>query len=454
MTLQDVSAAPIRIEPPEQPLGGLRWLRTVVRNPIEAWPLAIYREPMMIWGLAGRQICFVMAPPLVREVLVTQSDAFDKGEVTRRTLKPALGNALLTAEQAHWRWQRRAAAPAFRSEQVAQLIPVMQAAAERRIAAWQALPEGSEVNVAQEMMETTFDVILDAMLSGRDDMDVRRIEESITSYLSVAGWVAALTLMRVPSWVPYPGSGAARRACAYMKSVAAQAVRQARQSGSGNLLRSLAGATDPSTGRAMTDQDLADNFLTFMSAGHETTAVALTWTLYLIGLYPAVEQRLLDEITAVTGGGPLQAEHVEQLAYTRRVLEESMRLYPPAALVVRRALRDVRLGDRELPAGSPVYVPIYAIHRHVALWNDPDRFDPDRFRPERARARDRYAYMPFGAGPRSCIGMGFAMTEAVVILATLLRSFRLALRPGFRPRLKLRVTLRPGDGMPMRLYRR
>jgi cytochrome P450 len=303
-------------------------------------------------------------------------------------------------------------------------------------------------------MRTTFDVILDAMLTGRAGMDVPRIEQAITRYLSIAGWVTALTLMRVPAWVPYPGSRAAGRAGAYLRSIAAEAVRQARAEGSGNLLRSLAEATDPGTGRAMSDQDLADNFLTFMSAGHETTALALTWTFYLLSLHPAVEQRVVDEIAAVTGGAPLHHAHVQQLVYTRQVLDESMRLYPPAALIARRALRDVHLDGRLLPAGSPVYVPVYAVHRHERLWEEPDRFDPERFRPERAQARDRYAYLPFGAGPRICIGMGFAITEAVVLLATLLRSYRLVLRPGFRPNMQLRVTLRPGGGMPMQLQRR
>jgi cytochrome P450 len=452
MTLQTISVAPIRIEPPEQPLTGLRWLRTVVRNPIEAWPAAVYREPMVVWSAAGRQIAFVMAPELVREVLLNQADAFDKGEISRRTLKPALGDAILTSQGAHWRWQRRAAAPAFRAEHIAQLAPVMRAAAEQRAAAWHALPDGTEVNIAQEMMRTTFDVILDAMLSGRAGMDAARIERAITEYLSIVGWVTAMTMMHIPAWVPFPGSRAAGRARAYLKSAAAAAVRQAREAGAGNLMRALADATDPATGRAMSDKDLADNFLTFMSAGHETTALALTWTFYLLGLYPAAEQRVLEEIERVTGGEPLQAAHVDQLAYTRQVLEESMRLYPPVALMARRTLREVRLDGRVLAAGTPTFVPIYAIHRHELLWDEPDRFDPERFGP--GHARDRYAYLPFGSGPRICIGMGFALTEAAVILAALLRSFRLALRPGHRPRMQLRVTLRPAGGMPMRLYRR
>jgi cytochrome P450 len=450
------AAAPISIEPPPQPLTGLPWLRAVIDNPIEAWPAELYREQLVTTQSLGRPIAFVMAPDLIREVLLAQADAFDKGELSVRALKPVLGDALLTAEGAHWRWQRRAAAPAFRPEHVAELVPTMLAAAERRRAAWQSLAAGTEIDVAHEMMRTTFDVILDAMLFGRDSMDVGRIAQAITDYLAAMGWVTLLAMLRLPSWVPYPGSRKAARARLYLKDVAATAVRRARDAGSaaGNLLTALAGAADPATGRCMDDQDLADNFLTFMTAGHETTALAVTWTLYLLSFYPSVEQRIVAEVESVTGGGPLHATHVESLAYARQVVQESMRLYPPAPMIVRTSLREVTLDGRVLAPGTFAYIPIYAVHRHVRLWEEPGRFDPERFRPDIAERRDRYAYLPFGAGPRICIGMSFALTEATVILATLLRSFRLRLRPDHEPRMQLRVTLRPAGGMPMRLERR
>jgi len=153
----------------------------------------------------------------------------------------------------------------------------------------------------------------------------------------------------------------------------------------------------------------------------------------------------------VTEGGSLREEHVEALSYTRQVVQEAMRHYPPAPVVVRAATRDVSLGHELIRAGSPTYIPVYAIHRHRPLWDEPDTFDQDRFAPEAVKTRHRYAYLPFGAGPRICIGMSFALLEAVVILATLWRSVRLSLRPGYAPELKQRITLRPAAGMPMRL---
>jgi cytochrome P450 len=221
--------------------------------------------------------------------------------------------------------------------------------------------------------------------------------------------------------------------------------------GRNDLLSLLLAARDAETGQAMTDRDVADNLLTFVTAGHETTALALTWTLYLLARHPEIEARVVAEITAVTDGGPLLPGHVEALAYTRQTIQEAMRLYPPAPVVVRAALQPVEIGGERIDAGTPVTVPIYAIHRHARLWDDPDRFDPDRFAPEAVRARDRYAYLPFGAGPRICIGMSFALMEAVAILAVLVRALAFRLRPGFVPTLKQRITLRPAEGMPLRV---
>jgi len=172
----------------------------------------------------------------------------------------------------------------------------------------------------------------------------------------------------------------------------------------------------------------------------------LTWTFYLLSLHPEIEQRVKGEIAAVTGGGPVRPEHIEALGFTNQVIQEAMRL-----LIVRAARNDVVLDGEPIRAGSTVYIPVYAVHRHEKLWSDPDRFDPRRFEPEAAKARDRCSYLPFGAGPRICVGQGFAQMEAAAVLATLLRSFRLELRPGYIPEPRLRVTLRPAAGMPMRI---
>jgi cytochrome P450 len=218
-----------------------------------------------------------------------------------------------------------------------------------------------------------------------------------------------------------------------------------------DLLSLLMNATDPETNKLMNTTDVRYNLLTFITAGHETTALALTWTFYLLSLHPEVERRVTSEIAGATAGRPVCADHLEMLPYTTQVIHESMRLYPPVPLLVRAPRQDMRLENEEIRAGTPLYVPVYALHRHEAYWPRPDEFDPGRFKREIARARDRYTYLPFGAGSRVCIGQTFALWEATAILATLLNSIRLRLRPGYIPELKLRVTLRPAGGMPMRI---
>ncbi len=414
---------------------------------------AIYREPVYTSTVLGNSSLFVMAPNLIRRVMVDEADAFEKSEVLRRALSPALGDAILTADGARWRWQRRAAAPIFRAERIRSFVPAMIAAAERTRDALAAAP-GVEVDIAQTMMRTTFEIIVETMLPGASGIDAARVERGITDYLESTSWVVALTLLRAPAWLPFPGRAKAERAKTYLRDELLRLAAEGRRTGTegrNDLLSLLLAARDPETGQAMDDRDVADNLLTFVTAGHETTALALTWALYLLSHHPESEALIAAEVEAATAGGPLVPEHVDALPYTRQVILEAMRLYPPVPVVVRAALRDVDLDGIPVKAGTPITIPIYAVHRHAALWDEPERFDPARFAPEAAKARDRYAYLPFAAGPRICIGMGFALSEAVAILAVLVRSLRFSLRPGTLPVLKQRITLRPSEGMPMRV---
>jgi cytochrome P450 len=447
---------PAHVTPPDGPLSTFGVVRRLLRNSIEIWPQETYERPLLRHRLFGRDILVVTDPDLIQQVLVDQADAFVKADTMRRALSPALGEGILTADGARWRWQRRAAAPIFRRERLESFLPAMIAAAERTRARWLAAA-GRELDIAHEMMRTTFDIIVETMLSGHGSIDVDRVERGVTDHLAATGWLILLALLRAPDWMPYPGRRRAERARGYLRGELLRLAAERRQSAAeprNDLLTLLLETSDPETGQAMTDRELADNLLTFIAAGHETTALALTWTLYLLNLYPAVEARVLDEIATVTAGQPLVTSHIEALVYTRQVVHEAMRLYPPAGIVVRQAARKVRIGSEEIASGTPLNVPIYAVHRHRALWHDPDAFDPERFAPEAVKARHRYAYLPFGAGPRICIGMTFALMESTAILATLLPAIRLGLRAGYTPEPRLRVTLRPAAGMPMRLERR
>jgi cytochrome P450 len=447
-----VSAGPARVAAPERPLPSLKLIRTVLRNPIEVWPRAVYEDALYRSRIFGRETVFVMEPDLIRQVLVDEADAFVKAETLRRALRPALGDAILTADGDRWRWQRRAAAPIFRPDRTAAFVAPMMEAAEA--ARDRLLGAGGEVEAAREMVAVTFDIIARTMLSGAAGVDVDRVERGITRYLDSTSWVIAMTLLGVPPWVPYPGKGGAEAARDYLRGELERVVRERRAMGGegrDDLVSLLVAAEDPETGRRMSDRDVADNLLTFIAAGHETTALALTWTLYLLSLHPEAADRIAAEAEAVTGGAALAPAHVERLAWTRQVVQEAMRLYPPAPAVVRAATRDVRLGSETVGAGSAVYVPVYSVHRHRALWDDPDAFRPERFAPDAAKARHRFSYLPSARGRGSASGRGSRSTEAVAVLAVLVKAMRLSLRPGFAPELKLRITLRPGTGMPMRV---
>ena len=449
-----VQTAPTSISPGL--FGTLAALRRLVRNPMEAWPAAIYTDPITVTRMLGRTTVFVSDPDTVQQVLVDDAESFIKAEPMRRALEPGLGQGILTAEGQRWRLQRRVASPVFRPAHVNSFVPAMIRSSRAMRDGWAALPDGSALEVTHEMMRVTFDIILDTMLSGAGDTDVGRVETSIRDFLESTSWAFALAELHAPLWTPYPGKGRAERGGGYLRQIVRDRIAERRATGErrDDLLSLMLDATDPETGEGLGDDDIRDNILTFIGAGHETTALALAWTFFLLARHPEIEARVLAEIAEVTGGAALEPGDVSKLAYTRQVIQESMRVYPPVAIVVRQPTRALSVGGVAVTPRDNVFVPIHAIHHHTALWPDPERFDPDRFAPEAVKGRHRWAYLPFGAGPRICIGMGFALLEAVAILGTLLPAARLSVAAGFKPTPRLRITMRPAEGMPMRVERR
>ncbi|WP_425265653.1 cytochrome P450 [Terrihabitans rhizophilus] len=430
----------------------LNVLGAIIRNPLKALPPEIFSEPIVFSRLAGKTRIHIADPALIHEALVKNADALEKGVEVRRALGPALGQGLLTSDGPHWRWQRQSVAGAFRHEMLLALQPAMIAVAERTRDRW--LRDGARrIDIGHEMMRTTFDIIVDTMMSGGGAIDVERAERAITDYLKPSGWMFALAILGAPSWMPHPGRRGAARAVHYLRSSLAAMIAERRQQDDPrqDLVAMLLHARDPETGRTMIDDEIVDNLMTFITAGHETTALGLAWTFHLLARHPDVEAEALREIASVTGGGPLRAEHVADLVYTRQVFSEAMRLYPPAPIITRTALRDFRIGEHTVPEGAVLYVPIYAVHRHSKLWTDPEMFDPRRFAPDAVKARHRYAYMPFGGGPRVCIGNAFAVMEAVTVLAVLLPAFRLRNGSSTSPQPMMKVTLRPQQSIMMDL---
>lgn len=428
-----------------------RALLALIRNPLEALPPAVFTEPLVFSKVAGRVSIYISDPTLIHEALVKNADVLGKGDQVRRALGPALGSGLLTADGAHWKWQRQSVASAFRPSSLTALQPAMLDAARQTLDRLLG-HQGETVDVGHEMMKTTFDIIVETMMSGGHGIDVERVERSITDYLRPSGWTFALGVVGAPDWTPYPGRQRAMRAVEFLRSSLMSVLEERRRDPSDrqDLVSMLISATDPETGRMMTDVEIIDNLMTFITAGHETTALGLAWTFDLLARNPECEARLLAEIEEVTRGGEVRPEHIGEFNYTRQVFSEAMRLYPPAPIITRTALKDFKLGDYLVPEGTVMFVPIYAVHHHAAIWNEPEKFDPDRFLTDATKARHRYAYMPFGAGPRVCIGNAFAVMEAVAVLAVILQKMRLR-TDGITPEPLMKVTLRPKTSLKMKV---
>jgi cytochrome P450 len=359
--------------------------------------------------------------------------------------------SLFMAEGADWKWQRRAVASTFHHDKLLALVPTFSTIAVRQADRWRAAPRERPVDVAEAMAQTTCEIIVNTMLGSAGALDVQGFARALTTELDSFPWRFILTSIRAPSWLPYPGRRGAARAREHIYREAARLVAQrCRVSARGDLLDLLLQARDEETGRVMTDEELVRNLATFMLAGHETTAVALTWTLWLLAKYPYVQDQVAAEAQATIGSsGAVEAQQVERLSFTRQVLQEAMRLYPPAPAISRQPLVPLVVGGEQLTPATQVTITTYPLHRNRRVWKNPDSFDPGRFTVEQTKGRPRYAYLPFGAGPRVCIGASFAMIEATVVLAILVHAFRFTAVIGHRPHPVARVTLRPRGGMPL-----
>lgn len=447
----------IPFEPPAQPLG-LRGLHTLWRNYIETIPRIAYEQGVLRVKSAVSDSLIACDPDLIGEILVDRADAFGRDPAARRAFSPVIGeNSLFLAEGADWRWQRRAVASMFRHDSLLSFVPTFDQMAERQVERWHRLAPGAVIDAAAAMTRTTFDIIVEVMLGGSASLDAERTSRALTENFEAIPWHIIYDLFSIPAWMPFPHRGRAIKARDFLHRDVSRIVaeRRAQPSPRSDLLDLLLKARDPETGRTMTDQDVVNNLLTFITAGHETTAVALTWTLWLLAKDQSAQQRVHDEVMSVAPrGGPMDAAQIEQLAYTRQVLQEAMRLYPPAPGISREPKMEMQLAGTSVSPKTRIHIPIYALHRNARLWKNPNAFDPERFAPEAAKARSRYAFLPFGGGPRICIGAGFAMLEAAVILAKLVRGFHFEAIAGHRPHPVARVTLRPAGGMPLKLSAR
>jgi cytochrome P450 len=444
-------ALPVR---PDGPLTLRQFLALIRDNTLATFPPEAFDEDIIAGRLLWRRRFIINEPNGIRHVLLDNAANYRKSELTRRLLEPGLGRGLLTSEGETWRRHRRIMAPAFDRRSIEGYAPVITAVTRDLLAEWDALPDRSDVDVGAAMMRTTLHIISRAMFSANSDEIVGVVERGVGQY-QMTMRPSLFDLLGFPAWLASLFSR--RRRTAAVLNEFDRAVDELISSRAHDpnaqpkdLLARLVAARDAETGGGMTANEVRDEVVTIFMAGHETTAQALTWTWYLLSLHPAVEARLDEELRAVLKGRTPQYEDIAQLRYTRMVIEESMRLYPPAHTMAREPIAaDVVLG-RRIPAGAIVLVAPWLLHRKASLWHEPHRFDPDRFTTE----PPRFSYIPFGAGQRICIGAAFAMTEAILILAMIAQHYRLRLKPGHPIEPQGLITLRPRYGMPMVLERR
>jgi cytochrome P450 len=397
----------------------------------------------------------VSHPEDIKHVLQDNNQNYHKG-FSYQILKPVLGNGLLTNEDDSWLTQRRLAQPAFHRARIERISGLMADSIDRLLRRWDERPEkGNPVEVLGEMTRLTLEIVSRTLLGAEVGAQADSVGRAVADLQAHVNYRATHLFSLTEKW-PTPRNRRFHKRLKLLNGVVYGIIESHRAGGGSkdDLLSMLLQARDADTGAGMDDKQLRDEIMTVFLAGHETTANALTWTWFLLSRNPEAEGRLHDELDRVLAGRAPSFADLRALPYTRMVLEESLRLYPPAWAIGRFALHDDETGGYRIPAESQLIMSSYVTHRHPDFWQRPDVFDPERFAPERASGRPRFAYFPFGGGPRQCIGADFAMIEAQLALASIAQRYTLRLVPGHKVEPEPLVTLRPRHGMMMYLRRR
>ena len=440
---------PLEAAPGPEPVDMLREARRMVRDPLGYLGDVVTRYgPVVSFPMPRTPVLLVNAPGAARRVLVDNARGYGKRTVQYDTLALVTGQGLLVSDPPVWMAHRRMVQPAFHRDGLSAVGRHTVLAARRAAFRWADVPDGEVVDVDDAMMRTSLEVVGSALFSTdlSGDTAGRIVEAVLTALDRVV--VRARSPWLPPPTVPTPGNLRLRRALRTIDDeVAAMVASRPAESPGDDVLGMLLRARD--SGAGLDDAAVRDEVVTLLVAGHETVASSLTWTLHLLAHHPDAQERLADEVGALADDPG--TDDLPRLTWTRAVVDEALRLFPPAWVVTRRALVADELCGFAVPAGSLVLVSPYTVQRDPAVWPDPERFDPTRFL-ETTPARG--TYLPFGAGPRLCIGRDFALVESVLVLAVLARRFAVEPAPGPPPRVDALVTLRPRGGLPLRLRRR
>jgi cytochrome P450 len=415
--------------------------RELVRNPLGFFT-SITRQygDIVCYRPAPDPAYLLNHPDYVRHVLVDNNRNYSKATYSNQIFKKVVGDGLITAEGDAWRWQRRLMQPAFHHTRLERLDELIVSAAQAMLDKWQGYHQQSQsVDIAREMAELTLTVTSRALFGVNLGERVAAVGEIVNR--------AALLFEK-------PSNPALQQAAGEFRQVVDEIILERKRDfqDTGDLLSSMMLARDENSGVGMTDEQLRDQLCGLLLAGYETTANALTWTWYLLSQNPWAVDRLRSEVRQALDGREPRYTDLGSMPYLRQVLDESLRLYPPAWILGRRAIGEDTLGGYYVAPGTVLAISIYTLHRHPAFWEDPDRFDPQHFAPGKDQGRHKFAYIPFGGGPRQCIGNGFGLLEASLIIACVAQRFELQLMPGIEVQPQAIFVLRPNRDLLMSLH--
>lgn len=423
----------------------------LLRDPLKLYEdLARYGE--VVAYRVGRIRAFMInRPEYIGEVFQHDNVTFTRS-VFHERIKSLFGDGLVTSEGEIWQQHRRMMQPAFQKNRMSVYVPLIREETSSLLADWStAARQGSSVNATTELTRITQTLAVRILFGA--DIDKSTLDAARAALATINSELYKHVIFGWWKYLPLPGNVRYRRATRQIEHIMQHVVERKTVRGGerDDLLAMLMQARASDTSTSLTERSIRDHMITIFIAGHDTTVSVLSWTLFLLGQHPDVARRLEHEVDTVLGDREPTYEDVASLTYTKQVLEEAMRLYPPAYGLTRKAVTDTTLGGYFIPAGSVLFISPYVMHRHPAYWEHPNRFDPDRFTKERCEQRFRYTYFPFAGGPRTCIGIHLAMLEMAMILAMTVRAYTLALAPEFPVVPKPLLVLRPKDGVALRL---
>jgi cytochrome P450 len=437
--------------------GPLSFLRTLWNNPIEAWTSGYFERTVVTTRLPFGEVAVVNDPVAIRRVLDDNRDNYPKDAFQKRMLA-VLSNGLLTSEDDQWRLQRRVLAPVMALRNVRTFVPVMLHAVRDLAGRWRS-HDGQVLDIAEEVTDLTLAILKQTIFSDGIPGNGPELRNAMRIYFDSLGRIDPFDLLNLPDFIPRVGRLRTRAAVRLFHENVDEMIARRRSRSDmratglpDDLLTLMLNARDPETGRSLSSHEIHANVITFISAGHESTANAITWTLFLLSQSRAWRDRLMAEATRELDG-PVETLP-DRLVETRAVVEEALRLYPPLAAISRVARKADELAGTPIRRGAMIVIAPYVLHRHRLWWDEPEYFNPERFLPPARASIDRFVYMPFGAGPRGCIGSVFALQEAMIAVAVIVREFELDVAPGHAVWPLHRITLRPRCGLPMIVRRR